>query len=314
MFKKILVSSLSIIMFVSLSVGAFYVLSSTTIDESNKNRDRNEEKHNRIIFTPPSTPKSLTLFGERMPLEHSDVFESLDREVFTNCYYHSSTIRILKTAPRFFPIVEPILEEEGVPADFIYLAVAESGLLLTAKSPAGAVGFWQFMKKTAPEYGLEVNSEIDERYHLEKATRAACKYFKKSYENFGNWTAVAAAFNAGNSGMSKEMERQKETNYYNLLLNPETARYVYRIAALKLILEDPIKYGFDVNNKEKYEPWKTKEVEVNGSIESFPDWCKEHGTNYKVLKMLNPWLRDDKLQNKEGKSYFIKLPLKGERI
>ncbi|MFV0521453.1 MAG: lytic transglycosylase domain-containing protein [Mangrovibacterium sp.] len=307
--KKLFTNLLCIIGFLTIAVGIYAALGSNTIVT-----EQTDQQAQQIIFTPPPTPTQLTLFGERMPLEYPDVFESFDREVFTNSYYHSSTIRILKLVPRFFPIIKPILKEEGVPEDFIYLAVAESALNPIAISPAGAAGFWQFMKKTAPEYGLEVNAEIDERYHIEKATRAACLYFKKSYERLGNWTAVAATFNAGTSGVMREMNRQKQDNYYNLLLNSETSRYVFRIAALKLIIENPIRYGFYIPDHAKYKPWKTRTIKVSTSIPNFPDWCSEHNTNYKILKTLNPWLRDVKLDNASGKTYTIKLPAKGERI
>lgn len=313
MAKKIILGFIYTIGFITILLMATQFLSSSTTVEEEENEDSIEKKE-RVIFTPPNTPKKLVLFGERMPLEYNDVYESLDREVYTNCYYHSSTINILKLVPRFFPTIKAILKEEGIPEDFIYLAVAESRLSLTISSPAGAVGFWQFMKKTAPEYGLEVNNEVDERYHLEKSTRAACKYFKKSYTKFGSWTMVAASFNAGNTGISQQIERQKEDNYYNLLLNQETARYVFRIAALKLIIENPVKYGFNIPKYQQYKEWETRNITISNSISSFPDWCKENGTNYKILKILNPWLRDDKLENKLGKTYTIKLPLKGERI
>lgn len=296
--------------FIALTWGAYYLLTSAT----RRNEPRGRESVERVLFTPPPPPSELILFDERMPLEYPDVYESLDREIFTNCYYHSATIRILKLMPRFIPIMKPILEAEGVPTDFIYLAVAESALDPSAGSPAGAVGMWQFMRKTAPEYGLEVNSEIDERYHVEKSTYAACKYFKKAYEKFGNWTDVAAAYNAGSAGISRQMERQNQSNYYNLLLNSETARYVFRIAALKVILEDPVRYGFQVSEEMQYEAWKTREVEVSYSIANFPEWCASQGTSYKVLKILNPWLREDHLENRAKKTYFIKLPLAGERI
>ncbi|MFV0365869.1 MAG: lytic transglycosylase domain-containing protein [Mangrovibacterium sp.] len=307
--KKLIHRTIYSVGFIVLTLGAYYSLTSAI-----QKPEKEVVTVERTLFTPPPTPTELTLFREPMPLQHQDVFESFDREIFTNCYYHSSTIRILKLVPRFFPTITTILEEEGLPGDFLYLAVAESALDPSATSSAGAVGIWQFMKSTAPEYGLEVNNEVDERYHVEKATHAACRYFKKSYETFGDWTLVAAAFNAGNNGMMKQIERQHQTSYYNLLLNPETARYVFRIAALKVILEDPEKYGFHIPDEIQYQPWKTREVQIDGPIKSFPNWCAEQGITYKTLKILNPWLRQDYLTNKSGKTYTIKLPLEGERI
>ncbi len=309
--KKLILHSLYTIGVLTVAAGIYSILCSNS---QSLPKDDELEKADRVLFTPPPTPEELTLFGERMPLEYGDVYESLDREIFTNCYYHSSTIRIVKSMPRYFPIIKPILEEEGVPTDFIYLSVAESALNPFAVSSAGAVGFWQFMKNTAPEYGLEVTNEVDERYHLEKSTRAACAYFKKSYQKLGSWTLVAASFNAGNSGVTREINRQKQKSYYDLWLNSETARYVFRIAALKTILENPVAYGFYIPEDMQYKPFETREVKVTNSIASFPDWCIEQGTNYKIFKTLNPWIRSDKLDNPTGKTYLIKLPISGKRI
>lgn len=308
--RKLFLNTFLGISLVSLAWFTYSIFGSSSM----VNSEADKAAVSRTLFTPPETPRSLTLFGERMPLEYPDVYESFDREIFTNCYYHSSTIRMLKLAPRFVPLMKRILQREGIPTDFIYLAMAESALNPSAISPAGAVGIWQFLPRTGPEYGLEVNREVDERYHVEKATEAACRYFRKSYERFGSWTLVAAAFNAGNAGMSKQMERQKQSDYYDLLLNQETARYVFRIAALKVIMEDPVKFGFYIPKERQYAAWQTREVEVSTAISSFPDWCAEHHTNYKVLKILNPWLRQDNLENKTAKTYVIKLPKKGERI
>ena len=258
-------------------------------------------------------PEKLSFMGEPVPLQYNDVRESLDRELLVNAYFHSQTLRYLKLAPRFMEIIVPILKADTVPVDFAYLALAESGFDPRATSPAGAVGFWQFVKGTATDYGLEVTSEVDERYHIEKSTQAACRYLKESYRKFGSWTLVAASYNAGRAFVDKQLMAQKVNNYYDLLIGEETTRYVFRILALKLIMENPKEYGFDVPENEKYPLWDWKKVTVSGPVESWADFATTHGTNYKILKMLNPWLRDNKLVNKAGKSYEIKIPAAGFR-
>lgn len=258
----------------------------------------------------PEVPEEVIFAGETMPLDNFDIYESLDRELIVNSFYHSQTIRLLKLKNRYFSVIEPILKENGIPEDFKYLAVAESALNEKAVSPAGAVGIWQFMKATAKDYGLEVTSEVDERYNMEKETVAACNYLKNMYSYFGNWMTVMASFNAGKNGIDKQMIRQKENHYFDLQLNDETSRYVFRIVALKLILESPEKYGFYVSKHERYPKIPFKYVEVNSSITSLVDFAKEQGVNYKILKMMNPWLRDTLLTVKEGKSYQIKIPEK----
>ena len=205
--------------------------------------------------------------------------------------------------------VIPILKEKGIPNDFKYLAVAESGFNPRAISPARAVGFWQFMKGTAQEYGLEVNSLIDERYHIEKSTYAACEYLLDSYEKFGSWTLVAASYNRGRSGIQKQLERQKTNDYYDLLITTETARDVYRITALKLIIENPERYNFMISDDEKYPIIPTKEVVIEGTIADFADFAKAQGISYKLLKDFNPWLRDTHLTNSKGKKYIVKIPV-----
>lgn len=268
-------------------------------------------QENYAIF-PFELPKEVTFAGEVVPLEKFDVYESLDRELLSNAYFHSQTIRLIKLANRYFPLIEPILKEEGIPDDFKYLAVAESGLT-NAVSPAKAVGFWQIRKGTGTDYGMEINSEIDERYDLEKSTMVACKYLQESYEKYGSWTLAAASYNVGRRGVDREMDRQKQRDYYDLLLNDETARYLFRIQALKLIMDEPAKYGFHLSEKDLYHPVPYHSVEVSGPIADFVDFATEHGTNYKILKYLNPWLRDKTLANKAGKTYTIKIPEKGFR-
>jgi hypothetical protein len=254
-------------------------------------------------------PDTVSFMGEKVPLERFEVYESLEREMLVNSYFHSQTIRFIKLAPRFFALVDPILKEEGLPADFRYLMVAESNLNPKALSPAGAAGMWQFMKPAAIQYGLEVNAEVDERYHIEKSTRAACRYLKAAFLKYGNWGLVAAGYNAGPGAVDKQLQRQKVNNYFDILMSEETERYVYRIISLKLILENPLKYGFDIPEDQKYPLWKTKKVEVSGSV---PDWAAfsaQHGITYKTLKYYNPWLRDYFLVNKLKKSYQVLIPV-----
>jgi len=299
---------ISISLIVLVFIGYQFLESSTYPAEKGRG-----EKTDQWFFRTVEVPDTLTFAGEPVPLKYSDVYESLDRELLVNSYFHSQTLRYLKMAPRFFSMIEPILKEDSIPDDFKYLALAESGFDPTIVSPAGAVGFWQFMKGTARDYGLEVDGEIDERYNIEKSTHAACAYFHESYEKYGSWTMVAATYNAGRNFVDKQIERQKETNYYNLLLGEETERYVFRILALKLVLENPKKYRFLVPEDELYPKWKTKTIKISGAVPDFADFAKEQGTNYKILKMLNPWLREAYLTNRAGKTYEIKLPAKGFR-
>jgi hypothetical protein len=265
-------------------------------------------------FGSVNIPDKIEFAGEPVPLENFDVLESLDREMLVNTNFHSQTILYLKKAPRYFEIIEPILKENGIPDDFKFLALAESGFWDRAVSPAGAVGIWQIMKGTGRELGLEINSEIDERYHLEKSTVAACKYFLKAYERYGNWTMVAASYNAGFTGMKRQIDRQKTVNYYDLLLNEETSRYVYRILALKLIISNPDKYDFRVKKGEQYPVIFSKDVEISDKVEDFADFARDHGTNYKILKYFNPWLRQAYLNNSKKKTYIIKIPDSSLRV
>lgn len=265
------------------------------------------------IFSLP-VPENLAFAGEPVPIERSYIRESLDRELLVNTYWQSQTLLFIKRAAKYFPVIEPILKEEGVPDDFKYLALAESGLIMRAFSPAGATGPWQFMKGAGNDYGLEINSEIDERYHIEKATAAACRFLKSSKEKFGSWTLAAAAYNVGRSHIIRQLDRQKTNNYYDLLLNEETGRYVYRIIAIKEILEDPTRYGFHVKEKDLYYMEPTYTVEVDSAVSDFADFAQKYDLTYKELKDLNPWLRDDHLTNSRGKTYHIKIPEKGAFI
>jgi membrane-bound lytic murein transglycosylase D len=254
--------------------------------------------------------KIYTFANEVVPLHLADVRERLDREMVINKNLHSTTTLVIKRANRVFPIMEPILKKHGVPDDFKYLAVIESGLA-NVVSPAGARGVWQFMPNTAKEKGMEVTDFVDERYHLEKSTEAACMYLKQSKERFGSWTLAAAAYNAGNTGILNHMNFQGVNNYYDLLLTEETSRYVFRILALKEIMSHPETYGFKIPNNELYQTIETKSVMVDSSITDLAGFAKSQGINYKILKLHNPWLRDKKLENKTKKIYSIEIPLEG---
>ncbi len=263
------------------------------------------EQYYKIVSLP--LPDTLFVFGEEIPLDIFYVKEALDRELSVNTYWHSSTLQLIKKSYRWFPLFDSILKANDIPLDFKYLAIIESGLS-NVISPANAVGFWQFLKGTAKEYGLEVNKEVDERYNVEKSTEAACRYFNKSYEKFGNWTMVAAAYNAGNRGITKQLERQKTGSYYDLLLSDETSRYVYRIAAIKVIFENPELFGFYIDNEDLYLPIATHGITVNDEVEDFANFAKQNGISYKLLKYFNPWLRQNYLKNKKKKTYIIKIP------
>lgn len=253
-------------------------------------------------------PEKLDFAGERVPLEIRDVRERFDRELLVNTYWQSNGLLLIKRANKFFPVIEPILKENNVPDDFKYLALIESGLQ-DVVSPSGAAGFWQFMKNTGKEYGLEVADEIDERYHLERATKAACDYLKSSKNSMGSWTLAAAAYNAGNSGIKNQITKQKVSDYYDLHLNSETSRYVFRILALKEIMTNPQRYGFNYTNNQLYNSDAVKYIEVSKSVASWADFAIEQGTNYKMLRIYNPWIRGYSLENKANKTYIVKIPL-----
>jgi membrane-bound lytic murein transglycosylase D len=258
----------------------------------------------------PKIPDQITIFGEGVPLDNFEVYERVDRELLVNTYWHSATILAVKRAARWFPVIEPILKQNNIPDDFKYLAVVESNLE-NVVSPAGATGFWQFIKSASKQYGLEVNDEVDERYDVGKSTLAACKYLNTAYQMFGNWTMTASSYNAGISGIDKWSGLQKTTNYWNMVLGSETSRYVSRIIAMKLIMENPSSYGYDLKDEDLYKPFKYKEVELNTSVENFADYASSLGVNYKILKLYNPWLRDTSLKIKTGTSYKIKIPVEG---
>lgn len=258
-------------------------------------------------------PENVTFAGEAMPLQNFDTRESLDRELNATAYRHGSTLLTIKRAGRYFPEIEKILKEYGIPDDFKYLACAESDLS-NVISPAGATGFWQIMEGTGKESGMRINKEIDERYDLAQSTRFACDYFRRAYEKYGSWTMAAASYNNGLSGLSEQVDIQKETNYYDLLLNEETARYIFRIVSLKLVMSEPEKYGFNIGSGEMYKPVPYYEVKVDTTITSFEQFSRQFDTNYKILKFLNPWLRKPFLTNNERREYLIRVPEKDARV
>ncbi len=255
-------------------------------------------------------PTTTDFAGETAPLHVVDVRERLDRELLINANLHSTTTLVIKRANRAFPIIEPILAKYGVPDDFKYLAVIESGLV-NAVSSAGARGVWQFMPETAKEKGMEVNDFVDERYHLEKSTEAACKYLLAAKNKFGSWTMAAASYNGGMNGVNKKIEEQQVSNYYDLALTEETSRYVFRILALKEIMKNPGKYGFNIYPTDLYSPIPTKKIEIDSTITDLASFAKTQGINYKILKIHNPWLRDKKLVNPSKKKYEIEIPTEG---
>lgn len=246
--------------------------------------------------------------GERLPMDNFDVRERLDRELTVNTYWHSSTILSIKSTMRFFPTMERILEEEGVPTDLKYIAVAESALR-NVVSPAGAKGVWQFMKGTGTEYGLEINSEVDERYHLEKSTRAAAKYLQSLHSRFGSWANAAAAYNMGGGNMNKRLREQHADDYFELNLNEETSRYYFRLVAIKNILENPRAFGFYLEREDYYQSLDDyTTIEVSEPVNSWGEFAKEHGISYRILKVYNPWLIESKLTNRANKTYEIRIP------
>lgn len=257
----------------------------------------------------PELPKNLSFAGEKVPLDRWEVREQLDRELLYNYYNQYSTIYVLKLAERHFPTIIPILKANGIPEDFKYLCVAESALQ-NQTSRVGAVGFWQFMPATAPQYGLEVSDEVDERYHVARSTEAACKYFKQAYSKFGSWTAAAASYNMGQAGYSNMATYQQTSDYYSMLLPEETMRYVFRILAFKLLMGHAQQFGYHVEKHDAYKPLKTRKLLVQSTIPNLAQYAIDNGTTYRMLKQLNPWLRDKKLTVKSGKNYEIILPAK----
>ena len=257
----------------------------------------------------PAIPAQVQFAGRDIDLRRHDLRERFDRELLTFTYMHGTTYQIIKRANRYFPLIEPILHEQGVPDDFKYLAVVESYLNPRVVSPVGAVGIWQFVDDTARECGLEVNSEVDERRHLQRATEAACRYLKKSYELYGDWLTAAASYNAGRRRISSSLDQQGADNCFGLHLNEETSRYIFRLMAAKELLTHPKDFGFHLRREDFYHTVRTTEVAVTTPVSDWTAWTKEHGTDYVQLKYFNPWITSMRLSNPQGKTYRVQLPL-----
>lgn len=301
-------------LYLFIGLGIFFlIVEMLTFSSEKTNSDSEYQKafyKNYKIFA-LEIPKELDFAGEKVLTNRYDVRESIDRELLTNTYWQSQTILLIKRAYRWFPVVEPILKRNNIPDDFKYLALAESGYANNTVSPAGATGVWQFMKETAIKYGLEVNDDIDERFNIEKSTEAACKYLQDSYNVYKNWTMAAASYNMGAGAASKQIVAQGTQNYYDLLLNNETARYVYRIIALKIIISNPKNYGFYLRKKDLYPPIPVYTVKVDSSITNLLAFAKKYDINYKILKEFNLWIRKSSLNNNEKKRYILTIPYKG---
>jgi membrane-bound lytic murein transglycosylase D len=258
-------------------------------------------------------PKNLNFAGEKVPVTDFSVREAMERELVINTYWQSQSLLLHKRANRWFTIIEPILKKNNVPEDFKYVALIESQLT-NVVSPQGATGFWQIIESTAAGYGMEVNEEVDERYHVAKSTEAACKYFKEAYKIFNNWTLVAASYNMGMGGVQNQLAKQKVNTYYDLLLNDETARYVYRILAMKEVISRPKVYGYMLRKKDLYPLIPTKTLVVDSTIHNLADFAIQQHVTYKILKLFNPWLRTNILSNNDKKKYLIEIPKNGVAI
>ena len=295
---------------VLLGIGAFLVASISSNDEAQTEADREKQDAPYSVVALP-IPDAIDLAGEYAPLTDPDVRERLDRELLVNTYWQSNGLLLMKRTNRYFPRIEELLAEEKIPLDFKYLALAESGLDHVV-SPSGAAGFWQIMKTTGRELGLRIDKQVDERYHLEKATRAACSYLKDAYKEFGSWTLAAASYNMGVSGLKRQMERQACGNYYDLLLNKETSRYVFRILALKKILEAPGEHGFSFTASDLYAPFSLRERVLSEGNHDLMTLAKSEGISYKSLIRYNPWLRSDQLTVASGEAYILQFPMAEE--
>lgn len=275
--------------------------------QAQKNNEPVEVSEPTVAAVSYDLPENISFAGEPVPMDLPDVRERLDKELQINVYLHSSTLFLLKRANRWFPQMQEILKENGIPDDFKYLPLIESAML-NSRSPKDAVGYWQILESSGKELGLEITNEVDERYDPIKSTEAACKYLKKAYDKFGSWTLVAASYNRGMAGVSRELSEQKVTSYYDLHLNDETSRYVFRLMAIKEIFQHPEKYGFKLKPEHLYQAEEVKHVEVEESIKDLVVFAQAQGSNYKLLKRHNPWLRQNKLTVKKGKKYRIALP------
>lgn len=304
--KKIVFSFLLVVSLIGLA--KFFSFSTYELSDDQSFMNHFNSKYSIFSLVKPAS--DIHFAGERVPLEDPDIWERFDKELLKNTYWQSNSLLLHKRAHKYFPIIEPILTEYEVPDDLKYLALIESGLE-NVVSPAGASGFWQIMKATGKDYGLEINHEVDERYHLEKSTRLACQFFLDAKEKFGDWTLSAAAYNMGRTGLQKQINRQKAYNYYDLLLNKETSRYVFRILAVKELIENPKQYGFHLRDKDLYQAVPTYTTTVDSAVGHWSDFAQQHQINYKLLKIHNPWLRQNYLKNSSRKTYEVKIPKKG---
>jgi len=277
---------------------------------------RNQDKEYIALFNrhmkvfSPEIPATANFAGEVVPMESYYVREAFDREIMAGTFMHSSTIMMFKRSNRWFPVIEPILKKNGIPDDFKFLALAESNLN-NVVSPAGAEGYWQFIKATGVKYGLEINDKVDERYNIEKATQAACDYFKDAFKEFNSWTLVAASYNRGIDGLGKALENQKVSNYYDMYLNDETSRYVFRIMALKEVYNHPVHYGFYLRERDFYPQLSSSPVVIDSSIGNLPAFAKHLAINYRILREMNPWIKNYSLPNKSKKTYIFLIPKEG---
>jgi len=301
-------STLIIFLLIIACLEGFYIIQTGSRKSSDEELCKAFRNRSKILAVP--IPENIHFAGEKVPLDIFYVFEGMDRELTVNTYWPSSTIAMFKRANRFLPLIVPVLKKQGIPEDFKYLVIIESNLA-NVVSPAGAAGFWQLIPETAKRYGLEISDDVDERYHLEKATVAACKLLKHSYQMFGSWVLAAAAYNAGEGKITRELERQKVSNYFDLNLVEETSRYLYRILAVKLIYENPTQYGYHLRNKDLYQPVPTYSVKTDTAITDLIGFAFSQGINYRILKEFNPWLRKDKLSNVSRTTYMLTIPKKG---
>lgn len=299
-----------------LATAAIALCAGTTLPFLLSNTQLNEQESIKsevpYCVTPPTVPDKISFAGQVITFKRYDHRERMDRELMSFTYMHSTTMLTVKRANRYFPIIEPILKANGVPDDFKYLAVIESNLNTLARSPAGAVGLWQFMPTTGREFGLEVNANIDERYHVEKATLAACKYLKQAYTKYNNWLCVAAAYNGGQGRISSELQKQLASQAVDLWLVEETSRYMFRLLAAKAVINNPQRYGFLLKREHLYPPIPYRKVTVTTGISNLAEYARQQGITFAQLKDANPWLRQHELQNKSGRMYELKIPSQAE--
>ena len=276
--------------------------------ESHTNHNETEATPGTLTIVNPVIPASVKFADQTIDLDRIDMYERFDRELTSMLYTHGNTLLLIKRANKYFPILEPILKKNGVPTDLLYLACIESTLNQRAYSPAKAAGIWQFMPATAKQYGLEVNEWVDERYNIEKETEAACRYLKKAYAEYGNWESAAAAYNGGSNRITTQLDAQMADSAFDLYLVDETSRYMFRILAAKMILENPTAFGFHLTPEQLYQPVEYDTIDVNTEIGDWAQWAQDHGISYSILREANPWIRAKNLPNRSGKTYKVKIP------